>query len=144
MLARGFALCAAAMLAFEAAAARAPHPPMATGRISAAALPYLPGSLIPLRVNGFEPPYGAAVLGPGRVSSDGVYEIAQDAPAGTALLVAGNSAGLAATRLRIGSPPAANRDLLVVASYDDGLVFHDATSFGVLGLLATGGAPSDT
>ena len=35
------------------------------------------------------------------------------------------------------------RAFLAVASYDDGIVFHDARDFSVLGVLATGGAPSD-
>ena len=40
-------------------------------------------------------------------------------------------------------PPSVDRSLLIVASYDDGLVFHDARNFSVLGVLATGGTPSD-
>jgi DNA-binding beta-propeller fold protein YncE len=59
------------------------------------------------------------------------------------MLVAGNEVGLAATKLRISSPPSRKRGLLVVASYDDGLIFHDARDFSVLGVLATGGAPAD-
>jgi DNA-binding beta-propeller fold protein YncE len=122
---------------------RVPSVHLATGKIAATAWPYLPGSSLPLRVDGFAAPYHAALLGPGRLSPDGVYEIPQEVLDGSALLVAGNTYGLAATSLRIAAPPRVSRPLLVVASYDDGLVFHDAEDFSVLGVLATGGAPSD-
>jgi len=112
--------------------------------MATAAWPYLPGSSIPLRIDGFAAPYRAAVLGPGSLSPAGVYEIPPRAPPGSVLLVAGNAHGLAAAHLRIGAPPSAARSFLVVASYDAGLVFHDAGSFAVLGLLATGGTPTDT
>lgn len=123
-----------------------PRPPstqVASGKIAAASWPYLPGSSIPLKINGFAAPYHAALLGPGRLLPSGVYEIPQQTIAGTAFLIAGNRHGLAAAHLQIATPPAINRPLLIVASYDDGLVFHDARDFSVLGVLATGGAPSD-
>jgi DNA-binding beta-propeller fold protein YncE len=125
------------------AMARAPHVHRATGTIAAAAWPYLPGSVIPVRVNGFAAPYTSMLLGPGRLLADGSYEIPQHASTGSSLLVAGNAAGLAATRLRIAAPPSPRRSLLAVASYEDGLIFHDARDFSVRGVLATGGAPSD-
>jgi DNA-binding beta-propeller fold protein YncE len=137
------ALLLTALLGLGGAAARIPHPHLATGRITVAAWPYLPGSVVPLRVDGFAPPYEAVLLGPGRLLPGGLYAIPQESSPGTALLVAGNSAGLAATTVRVGTPPSAKRPLLVVASYDDGLIFHDARDFSVLGVLATGGTPSD-
>jgi DNA-binding beta-propeller fold protein YncE len=134
-------VCAAFVLA--GTIGRTPHEPIATGRIVAATWPYLPGSIIPLRVSGFAPPYQAVLLGPGRILAGGLYEIPRGTAAGSALIVAGNAAGLAQTRFRIAPPPPTDRDLLVVASYDDGIVFHDARNFSVLGVLATGGTPSD-
>src|SRR5579863_1199195 len=122
---------------------RSVAPRIASGKISATAWPYLPGSTLPLRIDGFAAPYHAAVLGPGILSPDGVYQIPQHALPGSALLVAGNTYGLAAANLRIGTPPSSARSFVVVASYDDGVVFHDALRFSVLGVLATGGAPSD-
>jgi DNA-binding beta-propeller fold protein YncE len=138
---RSIALLLAMLLV--ATTARMPQARRATGIIAATSWPYLPGSLIPLRVNGFAAPYRAVLLGPGRILPNDFYEIPADAGVGRALLVAGNTAGLAATDLRIGEPPSAARALLVVASYDDGLIVHDARSFAVLGVLATGGTPSD-
>jgi len=133
----------AASAALTGGMARVPSAHLAVGKIAATAWPYLPGSSLPLRVDGFAPPYHAALLGPGRLSPDGVYEIPQEALDGSALLVAGNTHGLAATSLRIATPPRVSRPFLVVASYDDGVIFHDAEDFSVLGVLATGGTPSD-
>ncbi|HEX3670799.1 MAG TPA: hypothetical protein VHT92_03745 [Candidatus Cybelea sp.] len=138
---RIFALLLAAFLI--ASAARPPYGDRATGRIAGTAWPYLPGSLLPLTVSGFGPPYRAVLLGPGTLDANDFYEVPQSATGGAALLVAGNAAGLAAKRLRIAVPPPPSRALLVVASYDDGLVVHDARTFAVLGVLATGGSPSD-
>jgi len=123
--------------------ARTPSAQLATGRIAASSWPYLPGSIIALHVDGFAPPYQAVLLGPGRILAGGMYEAPQRSLGESAMVVAGNAAGLAATHLRIGVPPPPDRKLLIVASYDEGLVFHDARDFSVLGVLGTGGAPSD-
>jgi|GEM_PF-719308 DNA-binding beta-propeller fold protein YncE len=137
---------AALLLAVLALAGSIPRPlrvQVATGKFATTAWPYLPGSSIPLRVEGFSAPYHAALLGPGRLLAGGVYQVPQQALAGSALLVAGNTVGLAATSLRIGPPPNERRSFLVVASYEDGLIFHAADDFAVIGVLATGGTPSD-
>ncbi|MBV8198773.1 MAG: hypothetical protein JO263_11595 [Candidatus Eremiobacteraeota bacterium] len=117
---------------------------VASGTIATVAWPYFPGSTIPVRVSGFTMPYHAALLGPGRLGSTGSYEIPDQTRAGSAFLVAGNADGLAAARLSIAKPPDPKRTLLAVASYDNGLIFHDSHDFSVLGVLATGGTPSDT
>lgn len=135
-------LLLAASLLLAGAAARPPQGHLATGRIAVNAQPYFPGSVVPLRVSGFAPPYHAIVLGPGRLSPDGVYEVDAVKSATSALLVMGNAAGLAATTLRISPPPSVHRALAIVASYDDGLVFHDARNFSMLGLLGVSGAPA--
>ncbi len=137
------ALLPLALVVLAGAIARAPYAHRATGTIAAAPWPYLPGSVLPVRVNGFPAPYLSVLLGPGRLLPGGSYEIPQRVAKGSALLVAGNAAGLAATSVRITTPPPPRRSLLVVASYDDGLIFHDAVDFSVRGVLATGGAPSD-
>jgi DNA-binding beta-propeller fold protein YncE len=130
-------------LALVGSVPRTPRPRIASGKIAATAWPYLPGSSLPLRIDGFAAPYHAAVLGPGILSPDGVYEIPQHALPGSALLIAGNTHGLAAKNVRIGTPPRAAHSFLAVASYDLGVVFHNADDFAVLGVLATGGSPSD-
>lgn len=136
------ALLVAASVVLGAAAARPPSTRLATGHIAVAPWPYLPGSVIPLRVSGFAPPFETSVLGSGRVA-DGSYTLPLHVDSSRALLIAGNAAGLATASIRIAGPRLLNRPLLIVASYEDGLVFHDAASFSVLGVLATGGTPAD-
>jgi DNA-binding beta-propeller fold protein YncE len=133
-----------ALAALVASVPRVPNARLAVGRIEVASWPYLPGSTLPLRVTGFAGSYHAALLGPGELRPGGIY-VAPEAPAGaSALLIAGNAAGLGAARLRIATPPSPDRPLIFVASYDDGLIVHDARDFSVIGLVATGGVPSDT
>lgn len=134
-------LLVAASLVMAGAAARPPSARVATGRIAVTGWPYYPGSIIPLRVSGFAPPYHVSLLGPGRLSPVGIYQAANADSPTTALLVAGNRIGLAATTLHIAPPPAPQRAMVIVASYDDGLIFHDARTYKLLGLLAIGGAP---
>jgi len=136
------ALLASACIALAGAAAHPQKQQLATGRITIAPWQYLPGSLLQLHVNGFAPPYQFAVLGAGRIAG-GFYEVPRLRASSSALLVVGNAAGLAAATVRIGIPPPKNRALLVAASYDDGLVFHDAHTLSVLGVLAIPGAPGD-
>lgn len=135
-------LLVAASFVMAGAAARPPSARVATGRIAVTGWPYYPGSVIPLRVSGFAPPYHVSLLGPGRLASGEVYQTANADSPTTALLVVGNRIGLAATTLHIAPPPAADRAMAIVASYDDGLVFHDARTYKLLGLLAIGGAPA--
>lgn len=138
-----FVALAAAIPALCASAALQAPAYRAIGTIAAAAWPYLPGSVIPLRVDGFSAPYQVALAGPGSLRGDGSYAIPAEAAPGGATLIAGNAAGIAERRIRIGSPPDIAGGVLAVASYDQGLVFHDPRSFAPIGILATGGAPSD-
>jgi DNA-binding beta-propeller fold protein YncE len=133
---------ALAALTLAGAAAKTQRPHLATATIVASRWPYLPGSVLPLRIEGISPPYSVSILGPGRLLNGDTYAIPAASQPGTALLVVGNRAGFGMTRLRIGAPPIA-RPLLLVASYDEGLVLHDERNFSVIGVLATGGVPSD-
>lgn len=133
---------AAAIPALCATAASGPRVQRAIGTIAVAAWPYFPGSLIPIKVDGFAGPYHIALNGPGNVGAAG-YAIPSGASSGNAMLIAGNAAGIAARHVTIASPPQPTRALIAVASYDDGLVVHDARTFGVVGVLSTGGSPSD-
>jgi DNA-binding beta-propeller fold protein YncE len=141
--ARTALVLAVAVATFGGATPKTPRLHLATGTIAAARFPYLPGSVLPVRVTGISAPYHVGVVGPGELLPGGVFELPLAARPGVSLLIAGNASGLAVTRLRIGAPPRSDRPLLLVASYDDGLVVHDARSFSVVGVLATGGVPSD-
>ena len=138
------ALPCLALAALLASVPRVPNTHLAIGRIDVSAWPYLPGSTLPLRVSGFAGSYHAALLGPGELRPGGIYAAPPVTAAADPLLIAGNAVGLGAARLRIAMPPSPDRSLIFTASYDDGLIVHDAGSFAVIGLIATGGAPSDT
>jgi DNA-binding beta-propeller fold protein YncE len=140
---RSIAVLALGALTLAGAAAKTQRLHLATATIVLSRWPYLPGSRLPLQVQGITPPYSVSILGPGRLLNGNTYEVPIASRGGTALLAVGSEGGLGATHLRIAAPPASNRPLLLVASYDDGLVLHDEGSFSVVGVLATGGVPSD-
>jgi DNA-binding beta-propeller fold protein YncE len=138
-----FALAMAAIPGACASIERSPQGYRATGRILATNWPYFAGSVVPVRIDGFPAPFRVALSGAGSLSSDGIYHVPENVIAGTATLVAGNAEGLAARTLRVADSPSSTHPFLAVASYDDGIVFHSARDFSVLGVLATGGTPSD-
>ena len=113
---------------------------IATGSIATAPLPYLPGSTIPIHVNGFGPPYTLTVSGAGTVQGDR-YTIG----AGSAsTVIAAGSDGLAMRTFAIAPTPDPTRPFIAVASYDDGIVLHDATPpFRARSALGIDGAPGD-
>ncbi len=143
MNAQRIAALVVAVVAMAGAAPQSPHPPRAVGRFAAAPLAYLPGSSIPLDVEGLTPPYHVTLTGPGSVDAS-AYHVPQSPHARSALLVAANAVGLAARRIAIAQPPAANHSFIAVASYDDGIVIHDARAgFAQRSVLGIGGPPSD-
>jgi DNA-binding beta-propeller fold protein YncE len=132
------------LVALIAGVQRGPNARLAVGQIGVAGWPYFPGSTLPLRITGFTGSYHAALVGPGELLPGGVYAAPRSIADPSALLIAGNSSGLAAARLRLSPPPKANQTLIFTASYDQGLIVHDGRDFSVLGVVGTGGAPSDT
>jgi len=137
------ALAAAVAPALCGSTARTPREYRAVGSIVASRWPYVTGSALAVRVDGFGTPYHVALVGKGNLSEDGTYSVGDAARSGSAMLVAGNANGLAARNIRVVAPPAASRPFVAVASYDTGIVLHDAQTFSVLGVLGTGGTPSD-
>lgn len=138
-----FVALAAAIPALCASAAVQSAPYRAIGTIAAAAWPYLPGSVIPLRVDGFSAPYQVALAGPGSLLGDGSYVVPVAAAPGSATVIAGNATGIAERHIRIGTPPSTADGVLAVVSYDQGILFHDPRTYAPDGVLATGGSPSD-
>ena len=113
----------------------------AVGTIAAAALPYLPGSTLAIRVNGFGPPFALFVTGPGSVDGN-TFRIAKGAEQST--LIASGSRGLAMRTIAIAPTPDPRSAFIAVASYDDGIVFHDSVSpFRARAALGIGGSPGD-
>jgi hypothetical protein len=115
----------------------------AVGRFESAALPYLPGSALALNVDGMTPPYSVMLIGPGSID-EGVYHAPDSAGADSTLLVAANAYGLAARTLELAPPPNPEQPFIAVASYDDGVIVHDATPpYRMRSVLGIGGAPGD-
>jgi DNA-binding beta-propeller fold protein YncE len=132
------------LLALAVAVAAAPRPipiQRATGSIAAATLPYLPGSTIPIRVNGLRPPLTLFLSGAGTVDGN-QYHVGAGADAST--IVASSAVGLAMRTFAIAPTPDPRRPFIAVASYDDGIVLHDATApFRARAALGIAGAPGD-
>lgn len=117
-----------------------PREPMAAAQFASHARTLLPGSRMNLRFASGAIPAAASALGAGAIV-EGAYVVPLGTPPSRALLVGAGSGALAARSLRVVSPP--HGTVIAVASYDDGIVFHDARSFAPLGTLATSGSPSD-
>jgi DNA-binding beta-propeller fold protein YncE len=132
-----------ALLTSSAAIQRRAALHLATATIAAARWPYFPGTRLSLRVQGIVPPYATAIAGTGIMLAPTMYGVPLSAEPGDALLIAGNTAGIGALRLHIGLPPDPHRPSLFVASYDDGVVVHDARNFSIEGVLGIGGTAGD-
>ncbi len=131
-----------ALTGLLAAAGRMPAPERALGVIPLARLPYLPGSRIALRVEGFPPPYTLDVLGPVALRANRL-RIPSDSRDGAATVIAGNAFGTALAMLQVAPPPRAATPTVAVACYADGVALYDAARFTPLGLIGIDGAPSD-
>lgn len=114
--------------------------PLAIAQFASRAYSLLPGSRFAVRFASAGAPSSTASVGGGRFD-DGFFVIPVNAHPGDAMLVAAGSSGIAVRGIHIVAPPRGRA--LAVASYEDGIVFHDPRTFAMLGTLATGGAPSD-
>lgn len=123
-----------------AAVPRQPAQHRASGSFDVADLAYLPGSTIPVRISGFNPPYRVFVSGSGTISDD-LYDVGS---AGVGTVIAASAAGLAMHTFDVAPPPNPKAPFIAVASYDDGIVLHDAhPPYRALSALGIGGAPGD-
>lgn len=105
-------------------------------------LPFLPGSIVPLEIDGLSVPYDVELLGPGRLTTSAYYA-PQDASESATLLASGRN-GVAMRTLGFARPPDPRSAFIAVASYDDGVVIHDdAAPYRMRSVLGVGGAPSD-
>lgn len=137
---RSLMLLAALTASSGAQALDATHP-MAIARFAVHAMSLFPASRFALRLVGISDPVRIALFGIGSIQG-GDYIVPPDAGPGIATLVAADSSALAVRTIHIVAPPR-RIPLIAVASYDDGIVFHDQRTFALLGTLATGGSPSD-
>ena len=131
-----------ALAACIAAVPRTRELQLAAGIFVQATAAYLPGSSIPLRVEGISSEYKVRFIGQGAIRGSN-FAIPLLAQPGVTTVLAYNNLGIAQHDLRIAAAPSASASLLAVASYDTGIALHDARTFAPLGTLAIGGAPSD-
>ena len=138
------AACTISLLCAETGAS--PHsqvPSLASARIVASALPYLPGSMIPLQIQGTAAPYSFDVLGDGNIEGNDLRIAQQPAGAGATVIASAGQA-LAVHRFDVAQPPNTGQSFLAVASYDNGVVIHEANApFDARAVLGVGGAPAD-
>ncbi len=113
---------------------------LAIARFANTASLLLPGSRFPARLSDGVVPDRVAAIGSG-VIENAAYVVPPGAPPGSATLIAANAASLAVRMFQIVAPPRA--PVLAVASYQNGIAFHDPRTFASLGTLATAGPPSD-
>ena len=73
---------------------------------------------------------------------NGIFVIGDTAKPHDAALYAGNGSTIAGSLARVVPPPAPGTSLLAVASYDDGVVLHDATTLRELGTMGIAGHPT--
>lgn len=123
-----------------------PHhnpPLLASARIVASELPYLPGSTIPLQIEGVQAPFSFDVLGDAKIDG-GSLRIAQHPATASATVIASASEALGVHRFAIAPPPQRTEPFIAVAAYDTGVILHDAqTPFRQKSVLGIGGAPAD-
>ena len=101
----------------------------AAGAIAGGTLPYLPGSVLPNGVYGFNARYRDIVAGPHKNEST---------------LIAAGPDGLSARTFSLAPAPDPAQPFIAVASYDDGVVLHDAQApFRASAVLGIDGAPCD-
>jgi DNA-binding beta-propeller fold protein YncE len=112
-----------------AAAPRASTVTRAAGAIGGAKLPYLPGSVLPTRPEGF---------------TAGTTTILDDPAGRESTVIAAGPHGLAMRRFAFAAPPDPRLPFIAVACYDDGIVLHDASPpFAARDVLGIDGAPGD-
>jgi len=112
-------------------------------KISFAPFPYFVGSRITLQSVGLAPHARWSVLGPARITTVAGSRYLSLLRQGRAQVIASDGRAIASRTIQILRAPPAHTTLIAVACYDDGVAFYDARRLTALGLLATGGSPSD-
>lgn len=116
--------------------------PTGTFGISAGPGPYISGSRVPLSISGITEPYALAVLGIGSIANTIFTAPLVSGPTSTTIIGAASGVIGLATIATV-PPPAANRPLIAVATYDNGLALHDPNTFAIVGYVGMGEAPGD-
>jgi DNA-binding beta-propeller fold protein YncE len=135
----------AAALALVALTAAVPHRTphkRGTFKLSVPGGPFISGSRVSVDATGITTPFSIALLGPGSVENHDFLAPQVDA-ATTAALIGATHDAVAYSTVQIVPAPGPKRALIAVASYDNGIAIHDASTFALLGYAPIGGAPGD-
>jgi DNA-binding beta-propeller fold protein YncE len=113
---------------------------VATASLQISAGPYFPQSRLAPAPVGLQPPY--AMRAQGAYVEGGNFVIGNASTPVTAALYAGNGSAIAGTLVNVVPAPPPGEPLLAVASYDDGVVLHDADTLRELGTMGIAGHPT--
>lgn len=111
-------------------------------KIDVPAGPYISGSRLTISAAGIVGRVSYSVLGPGRIEGNEYIAPVLTHPQ-TAMLIASAPGAVAVQRIEIVPAPSANRPLLAVASYRNGVALHDPQTFRLIGYVPVAGAPGD-
>lgn len=138
---RSLLAAALALLALTAAVPhRTPHQ-RGTFRLAVPSGPLISGSRVAVDAD-ISAPFSIALLGPGSIENHDFLAPQVDATT-TATLIGVTHGAVAYATVHIVPPPSSNRALIAVATYDNGIAVHDASTFALLGYTPIGGAPGD-
>lgn len=135
----------ASLLSLALLLGTAPHgarPNAGTFHLIVPAGSYFSGSRVRIGADGVSGPYALSVLGPGKIEGDTFVAAPVTRPVWTTIVGTANSAVAYASIHTVPPPPPTAR-LIAVASYRSGIALHDARTFAMLGIVATGGPPAD-
>ncbi len=135
-------LAAAAAIALLGTAAHRHAGYTGSFKIALSSGPFISGSRIDVSALGVDGPASFSVLGPGTLTGT-AYEAPSVSSETSATLIGSAPGAIALARVQIVPAPAADRPLLAVATYRDGVALHDPRTFRLIGFLPIGGSPGD-
>ncbi|HET9095892.1 MAG TPA: hypothetical protein VFN37_04470 [Candidatus Baltobacteraceae bacterium] len=139
---RKFALAAAAALLLLGSAPRRHVAFTGSFKIDVPGGPFISASRLSMNAAGVEGPVSYSVLGAGRIDRN--QYVAPEVSRKTTVTLIGSARGaVALQRIEIVPAPRANRPLIAVATYRNGIALHDPRTFALIGYVPIGGAPGD-
>lgn len=137
-----FIAAALVLVALTGTAARQPRHRTGSFGLTIPSGPFIAGSRLPVDAPSISGPVALSVIGPGSIDSGQFIAPLVTSPT-TSTLIAATQGAVAYSTLRIVPPPLANRPLIAVAAYENGVALHDPKTFALLGYAPIGGPPGD-
>ncbi len=104
--------------------------------------PFISGSRLPIDAPSVQGPLVYSIAGRGLIERGQFVAPIVDVPTTTTVIGATRGA-VAYSTVKIVPPPAKDRSLIAVASYENGVALHDPKTFALLGYAPIGGPPGD-